>query len=198
MSEIDWASLQKDADDVLLPDGQYPVIVKQADAVMSSTGKPMIKLRLRVLEGPKKDRILFTQLTLSVENPVALRMWFLNLAAFGLGPDYFATVKPSMAQLATDLTSRGALVTVSRAAWQGTDRNQVDKIEAYTPNGPIPPGLVLGTPTVGPGPVGSPVPSPAVSPISGPPVPTTPAATAPPAASPVPATPGTPPPAQPF
>lgn len=168
MTEIDWSALQKEAETAgLLPDGQYAVIVTKADAVTSSTGKPMIKLKMAVVEGPLKDRPLWTQLTLSPENPVALRMWFMQLKAFGIGDEFFAT-KPTMDQLASTLVNRGVLATVSHREWAGSDRNQVDKIEPYNPSGPLPPGMVIGAPTTGPGPLGSPAPGPAVGPTPGP------------------------------
>jgi hypothetical protein len=148
VSEIDWASLQKEADDVLLPDGEYPMIVVDANAVESSNGKPMIKLVLAATEGPKKDRKVWTQLVLSAENPIAIKMWFTQLAAFGLGADFFAT-KPTMDQLATELKNRGVLAKIGRREWQGADRNQVEAYKTYTPSGPIPPGMKLGAPTMG-------------------------------------------------
>lgn len=174
MTEIDWASLQKEAEDVLVPDGEYPLIVLDATATQASTGKPMIKLVLAIIEGPKKDRKIYTQLTLSPENPVALKMWFQQLAAFGIGPEFFAT-KPTMEQLATALKNRGVVAKIGQREWQGSNRNNVESYKMYVPTGPIPPGLVLGAPIAGPvaslvtpgpvipgstnGPVASPVPT---------------------------------------
>jgi hypothetical protein len=160
--ELDWAALQKEADDVLLPDGDYTVIVTDAQAVTSSTGKPMIKVKFAVAEGPKKDRPLWSQLTLSPENPMALRMWFTQLAAFGLGAEFFAT-KPSMEGVAAALKSRGVVVTVGRREFAGSDRNNIEKIVAYVPSGPIPSGMVLGPPSAGPSPTSSGTP---VSPVA--------------------------------
>jgi hypothetical protein len=199
MTEIDWSALQKEAETAgLLPDGKYPTIVTKADAVTSSTGKPMIKLKLAVVEGPLKDRPLWTQLTLSPENPIALRMWFMQLKAFGIGQEFFAT-KPSMETLASTLVNRGCVVTVSTREWAGSDRNSVDKIEAFTGSGPTPPGMVTGAPTAGPGPLGSTTPGPAVGPTAGPVVPTTPAAPTSPAATSTPTdSPASSPPGLPF
>lgn len=196
MSEIDWAALQKEADDILLPDGDYPLIVTDATAVTSSNGKPMIKLVFAVTEGPKKDRKLWSQLVLSAENPIAIKMWFTQLAAFGLGADFFGT-KPTMEQVAAALKNRGVLATVGRREWQGADRNQVDGYKIYTPAGPIPPGMILASqpPAAGPG---LPASGLAVSTPTGPPIPTTPTAPAPPAVSPSSTAPGTPPPTPSF
>lgn len=169
--ELDWLALQKEADDVLLPDGEYNVIVTDATAVTSSTGKPMIKVKFAVADGPKKDRPLWSQLTLSPENPIALRMWFTQLAAFGLGQDFFAT-NPSMEGVAAALKSRGVVVTVGRREFAGSDRNNIEKIVAYVPNGPVPPGMVLGSPILGRGPAApAPVTPPAVKVTSSGPTP---------------------------
>lgn len=148
MTEIDWDSLQKDADNTLLADGEYNLIVVKGEATRSSTNKPMIKLRLAVVDGPRKDFPLFTQLTLSADNPMALRMWFNNLAAFGLGQDYFAT-KPTLEQLAETLVGRGVRATVGRRNFNNVPRNDIQKYAPYQPHGPVPAGLVTG-PSRGP------------------------------------------------
>lgn len=186
MSEIDWASLQKEAKDVLIPDGDYVTIVTKAEATRASTGKPMIKLQLTIADGPKRDRRVFTQLTLTADNPFALQKWFSNLAAFGLDSKYFDG-NPSLERIATDLMNRGVIITVGHREWQGADRNEVSNFKPFVPTGPIPPGMVLGAATT-------------TGPTINAPTTSTPAAAA--AATPSPTTttaqPSTPPPARPF
>lgn len=172
MGEIDWNQLQKDASDVVLPDGDYVTIVTKADAAESSNGKPMIKLQLTIVEGPKKDRKVFGQIVLSAENPFALQKWFANLASFGLDHAYFGR-QPAMAQIAADLLNRGVVIQLDAREWQGSLRNNIVTFKPYVPNGPTPPGMVLGSQT-GPSPAASTQtgPSPAGPPApSGPPVP---------------------------
>lgn len=149
MSEIDWAALQQEAKDTVLPDGDYTSMVIKADAVTASTGKPMIKLQLVIVDGPKKDRKVFTQLVLSTENPFALQRWFGQLASFGLDAAYFAT-KPSMEKVASDLMNRGAVITLGQREWQGSMRNEVQGFRPYAPNGPLPPGMIIGPVAAGP------------------------------------------------
>lgn len=162
--EIPWSELQQEAQDAaVLPDGDYPCIVTKSEATQSSTQKPMIKVTLRVTSGPKKDRPVYTQFVLSRENPMALRMWFLNMAAFGLGPDYFAT-NPTMEKLASDLLNRGVLITLDSREWQGQTRNNVKALKAFPSDGPPPPGLVVGLPQAGPSSVTTPAPAPAAAP----------------------------------
>ncbi len=147
MSEIDWASLQKEATDVVLADGDYVVQVAKAEATSSSNGKPMIKLQLVIVEGPKKDRKLFTQQVLSAESPFALQIWFRVLAAFGLDAQYFArNPKATIDQIARELMNRGVIATVGTREWQGHPRNEVTGYKPYTPTGPVPPGMVIGAP----------------------------------------------------
>lgn len=182
MSELDWNALIKDSQDLVLPDGDYNVVITEAEATKSSNGKPMWKIKFRVMDGPKKDRILFMNQTLSAENPFALRIFFQQMAAFGLTADYFGS-NPSPDQVAADLLNRMATVTVSTREFQGSDRNQVDTVRASQTAGPPPPGVVTGAPVPGPT---------AGSPMAGPPAPTAPSAPATastPSAPPVPATP---------
>ncbi len=170
MSDIDWASLQKDAQDTVLADGDYTVIVSEATSAMSSNNKPMIRLKLKVADGPKRDRMVFTQLVLSAENPFALQRWFAQLACFGLDASYFGR-NPTMEQIAADLLNRGVVVSLGQREWQGQNRNEVQSYRPFAPNGPVPPGMILGPVTTG---------GPAIGPVasrpSAPPVPSTPAA----------------------
>lgn len=180
MADIDWAALQKEAADTVLTDGDYVVIVTAATATTSSNGKPMIKLTFTVAEGPKQDRKLFTQFVLSVESPFALQRWFANLAAFGLEQTWLVGAKPDMDTIAAVLLNRGAIATVGQREWQGSMRNEVTGMKPYVPNGPTPPGMILGAPTVtGPGGPSAPrtpssPPSVAASPTAGPTPPSAP------------------------
>lgn len=144
MTDIDWASLQQQAKDILIPDGEYAAIVTQSTATNSSTGKPMIKLEFAIVDGPFHGRKLFSQLTLSAENPFALQRWFGNLAAFGLDHNYFSNSKPSLETLARELLNRGVVVTVGRHEYNGSERNNITNFQPYVPNGPTPPGMILG------------------------------------------------------
>lgn len=185
MSEIDFRTLMNDSKDVVIPDGDYVVIVSKAEATRASTGKPMIKLQLTVADGPKRDRKLFTQITLAADNPFALQRWFKNLACFGLDAAYF-NANPTLERIADDLLNRGAIAVVGHRPWEGTDRNEVKDYRPYAPTGPVPPGMILGAATMsGPKP-------PTTQSPSTPPVPPTPSTTS------APASPSTPPPSRPF
>ncbi len=156
MSEIDWGSLQKEAATAgVMPDGDYNVMVYEATATKSSNGKPMIKVKARVIDGPKKDKPVYTQFVVSAENGIALRIFFQHMAAFGLDSNFFGQ-NPPMDVVAKNLMNRGATFTLGTREWQGADRNEVNGVKALPSGGPIVPGLVVTPPVVG-GPAGSPM-----------------------------------------
>jgi hypothetical protein len=166
MAEINWGQLAKDAEDVVIADGEYACIVSKSEAVTASTGKPMLKLQLTIIEGPKRDRKVFTQIVLSADNPFALQRWFAHLAAFGLDKSFFdANPTASVDFIAQQLMNRGVVATVGHREWQGRNMNEVQSYKPYAPSGPVPPGVVVGrvtgastpaTPTAGPVPPSSP------------------------------------------
>lgn len=130
MTEFNWTELLNRAKAVsfeAVPIDKYHISVHQADAVMSSTGKPMIKLKLNIEEGVHKGRKLLTQLVLSTDNETALAMFFMHLKAFGIGPDFLAKCPPgSLAPIATALVGKHAIAKVGHQEWQGETRNSVN------------------------------------------------------------------------
>lgn len=194
MSEIDWASLQQEAAKAgLIPEGDYNVIIEKTDPVRSSTGKPMIKYKARVLDGPQKDKTIYGNLTLTTDNPMALRMYFLQMAAFGLDSSFFAQ-NPKLADVASALERRCVVFTITIQPYQGADRSNVNGIKPLPAGIPLPPGAATGPATLA-GVGGAPVPGAPVPPASSmPTAPTTPPV--PSASSSIPTIPV--PPAQPF
>src|SRR5262245_63073224 len=142
MSEIDWAALQKEASTAgVLPQGDYNIIVVSSEGTKASTGKPMIKWKARVTDGPQKDKTLYGQFVLSQENAIALRMFFNNLQAFGIPMSYF-TPDVSFDEAARQLINRCAMVTLDIRQWQGSDRNDIKAIKPLGAGTPLPPGAV--------------------------------------------------------
>jgi hypothetical protein len=178
MSEIDWATLQKEANSAgLLPDGDYSVICIEASATTSSTGKPMIKTKFRVTDGPQKDKPIWSQFVVSPESAMALRIYFQHMAAFGLDSSFFAS-NPTMEDVARNLVNRGALMTLGTRPWQGQDRNDVKGLKPLPSGAPLAPGVVTGPPTFS-SPGGAPNPMggiPSVSPVATTSAPATPSA----------------------
>lgn len=169
MSELDWGALQQEAKSAAaLPDGDYPAFVLDAEATTSSTGKPMIKAQYRITDGPAKDKKVRTQFVVSAESPVALRIFFQQMAMHGLDAAYFDT-KPPLANVAGQLKGKHVNIELGTRQWQGNDVNEVKNYKPYTGGG-------SPSPLTAPG--GTTTPSPLATPIapanpSGPPVPVT-------------------------
>lgn len=133
MTTINWQDLKKTADESTrpVPDGWYDVIIEKAEATVASTGSDMIKVVLRVLDGPHSGRRLWTNFVLSPESGFALNMFFRNLEAFGVDP---AVVAPggSMDEIAYVLQDRQARAEVGTRVWKGQPRNEVNRFTAST------------------------------------------------------------------
>lgn len=132
MTTIDFNALMGEAGDSFqpIPDGPYHVEVSKAEAVTTSTGKPMIRVQLRIIGGPHASRIVFDQFVLTAGNPNALSFFFEHMAAFGLDRSFFSQ-NPPMETVAVSLLNRQALITVAtRTDGQYAGRNEV---KAYRP-----------------------------------------------------------------
>lgn len=188
MTVIDFGQLMKEAGEGFqpVPTGPYNAEVTKATATTSSTGKPMIKVTLRIVGGPHEGRQLFDQFVITAGNPNALAFFFEHMAAFGLDRAYFAQ-NPPMESVAAALVGRQVMVSVGVREFKGADRNEV---QAYKPIAGGQVGVpVAATPTgFGPGaaapaPVPQVAPAPAPAPVPAPPAPAAPA----PAPQPAPA-----------
>lgn len=187
MTSVNWNDLQKAAGEAgfdPVPAGTYDVIIDNAAAKPTNTGKQMVAVQFKVESGPYAGKVIFNQFVLSPENPNALAFFFRHMNAIGLSSEYFST-NPPLERVAADLTGRRCRVSVSIRRWNDTDRNNVDAVApplggpAASP--PPPPPGSAPAPSVTPAPSTSSSPAPA------------PAPPVPPAASPSSA-PATPPP----
>lgn len=124
MGEMNWSQMRQDATTVLT--GDFPVVIVGSEGGKSQNGKPMIKLKLRVESGPYAGREVRNNMTLSPENPTAVKMFFLNLERLGLGAAYFdANPDAEMVQIAADLLGRRAVVTLESRTWNGVASENV-------------------------------------------------------------------------
>lgn len=143
MSEnsVNWSDLKKSADDATkpAPEGDYIVEVKKADSTTAQTsGNPMYKLQASITEGPAAGKTVFTNVNVTLGNAFALSIFFRNMAAFGMGDDYFAA-GPSHEQVCADLVGRRAIWSLGIRQWQGVDRNEVTGMKALEgPNAQAP------------------------------------------------------------
>jgi hypothetical protein len=134
MTTIPWNDLLNSSDEGgasgsydALPADEYDVVVTDAQAKMSSTGKNMIVVRYRVESGPYKGRSLFNNFVIVPDNANAKTIFFRHMNAMGLNRAYFAQ-NPTLEQAADALNERECRVKVSVRQYAGQDRNQVDVV----------------------------------------------------------------------
>lgn len=202
MTTVNFAKALQDAKSAsfeALPIGSYEVEVESSTATRSSTDKPMLKVTMRVLDGPYARRPVINNFVMSLENPTALAIFFRHMKCFGLDENFFTQLGAvgSLEPVAQALVGRRAKLQLGHRQWQGETRNEVVGISPYTgaprlqdPSGEL--GLSVFAPgTPGPTAPGAPTPAPSAPPA--PPSTPTPT-TAPVQHAPVPAPTPTPPP----
>lgn len=170
MTTIDFNKALADAKSAsfeAMPNGDYNIEVVTAESVISSTGRPMLKCKFKVIDGPYTNRPVMTNIVLVIDNPNALSMFFRNMKAFGLDEAFFTQMGQmgSLEPVAGALLGRRAQVTLGTRQWQGEDRNEVTAYKKYTgapgtmagpgmpgmpgmpsPAGPTAPGPIANTP----------------------------------------------------
>lgn len=195
MQNYDWNDLQAKAENAgggePLPTNKYDVTVATAEAKTSSTGKPMLKVKAKVIGGPHDGRTLWNQYTLSADNDTAVSIFLRHMAAFGFDRAYFAT-NPSFEKIASDMVGKSVNFDVGQKVYQGTLRNEVNNTTASPTN--VASGVVSGTPAAAVPTPPTPAPAPAAPPVPAPTAPTPEAplqsvVTPPPAPAPAPAPP---------
>lgn len=127
-----------------LPVSDYEVEVIKAEAASTSTGKLMYKMTMNVVSGPHTNRKVWTNQTLSPENPNALAMFFNAMGALGLDADFFNT-NPSPDAVAQALVGRYAVVSLKQREWNGSMRNEVTAIKKSNRASSMFPGVGGGT-----------------------------------------------------
>jgi len=196
MVSIDFSKALADAKTVSfepLDNGDYDIEVTACDAVTSGNGKPMLKCKMKVISGPHMNRPIINNFVLSLDNAVAVSIFFRQMKCFGLTDEFFAALGPngSLEPVASALVGRRARLTLGQREWAGEMRNEVKGVKPYT-GAPSPTGLNPG-PVVAP-PPSAPRPAPAPAPVAPPaaapaPAPTAPAQPPAPAAQPAPVAP---------
>ena len=163
---VNWGALMEASGGAFepLPNGDYDIQVTKSEASKSSGGKTMFKLTLNVVAGPHTNRKLWTNLTVSPENPNALGIFFSQMAAFGLTADFFKS-NPSPEQVAAALDGKYARVTAAQREWpkgSGQIRNDVTSIKVAVIGGGQ--GAIPQVGAAAPAPQPSPAPAPASQP----------------------------------
>lgn len=167
----------------MLDEGMYVAKIIESDFQPSKAGKPQIKTRWEVTQGPKAGfKGLWNHFTLTIDNPNAMSIFYRQMTALGITGEFMqslANVDPetAMRHIASALKGRAAQIKVIQdKEWSN---NKIDRIN------PLPAEMAGVT-----GAVGNPFPAaPAASPtVPAPPVVATAAPSAPaPVEAPAPA-----------
>lgn len=102
----------------VLEKGVYIGKVIESEHKQSSTGKPQIKTRWEVIAGPKAGfKGLWNYFTLTTDNPAALGIFYRQMSALGITPEFLsslANVDPdtAMKHIASALLNRTAQIGV--------------------------------------------------------------------------------------
>jgi hypothetical protein len=164
---INWGELLEQSGGAFepLPKGTYDVYVDTAEATKSSTDKVMFKVRFKVEGGPYAGRTVYNNITLTTDNPNALRMFFLNMKAMGLDQSYFAE-NPHPDTVAAALVGQRATVSVDHGIYHGQMRENVKSLMpragGISAAGIISPGIQVAPPVASGGPI---VPTPGANPM---------------------------------
>lgn len=143
---------KSDNDFEAIPKGPYNVIVQEAEKMVASTGKDMIKVKVAVTEGPYANRTLFKYLVFGSKTDVTLNKITLNnLAAFGVTREYIVTQKPSIAEIAESLVGLTAIATVGiqgKDAGEYEGNNEIKGFRALEGTTPVAPPAASNKPGV--------------------------------------------------
>ena len=135
MTSMPWSELIKDAEaggvGEPVPEGPYRVEITKAEAKNASTGKQMIVVTMKILEGPYAGRPLWNNFVITNDNPNALAWFFKHMAALGFNKDFFA-LNPSLETLATQMVGRRAMVQAGVRNWNNEVRNEIKSFSADT------------------------------------------------------------------
>ena len=121
-----------------LPAGKYDVTVSSVKVVETSTGKPMLKLSGKVVNGPQQGKGVFDNMVVTADNDKAMYYFFKDLAAHGLGKEFFAT-NPGLDAIASALEGTTAcwdIAIQSSGAYAGN--NEVKGKSAVAGGAPAP------------------------------------------------------------
>jgi len=111
-----------------LPVGEYPLVITECTAKLTSTGKNMLSLKAVVDGGPYDNRPVWDNLVISPDNETAMRIFFGKMGAVGL-QDYLLQ-NPGMQELASAMLNRRFIGKLGTSEYRGRTRNE---ITAYKP-----------------------------------------------------------------
>lgn len=136
MSTLNWGDLIKEAGESgnydPLPDGDYDVVVVEATHKMTQSGKTMFSVKAQVEGGAHNKRLVWDNLVVSPDSPLALGIFFKKMHALGVPRDYFLQQPaPTNAQIEQIISGKRFRAQVGTRTWNGSKKNE---IKNYYPN----------------------------------------------------------------
>lgn len=128
----------------VIPAGLYLAKCIESEYRNSANGKPQIKTRWEVIEGPATgEKGLWNYFTLSTDNPKAVAMFLRHMKALGFDEEFFNAMQgyspeDVVKRIASMLEGRTAQLKIKVGEYNGEPKNEVDNIS------PAPPGGVVG------------------------------------------------------
>lgn len=125
--DIDFKALLADAKSAsaLIPDGDHQFECVAAEARLSSTGSPQIQADFLCQTERYSKRTVRNWFTLTMDNPVALAMFFRHMKALGMDEAFFLKSGDRIAAAAVQMIGTRVTCTIKTEAWNGEDRNKI-------------------------------------------------------------------------
>lgn len=138
---LDWNKIldeQDGGDDEFapLPVGPYNVVVEDAEARTASTGRQMLNLSMKVQGGPYDNRMVWTNVVFTPDNPKAMRFTLKKLKALGITAEWLAQESPAIELIAKKAIGARIVAEVTQREWEGEMRNDVKSLKARTDAAP--------------------------------------------------------------
>lgn len=130
----------------VIPAGLYLAKCIESEYRSSSTGKPQIKTRWEVIEGPHVgEKGLWNYFTLSTDNPKAVAMFLRHMKALGYDEEFFNAMtgyspEDVVKRISSLLEGRVAQLKVKIEQYNGDDKNGIENFSpAPAGAGVVPP-----------------------------------------------------------
>lgn len=114
------------------PTGECTIEVVSAEDVNSGNGKPMLKLKTRIVDGPYAGRTVFDNVVLTEDNPDAMVFFFAKLDALGLAdPELLGQCAGTLKPLALAAPGRRARVNLVPREWPKSSGRFRPNVDSY-------------------------------------------------------------------
>ncbi len=127
MVQVNWDEMFDNAEDFSpAPPGDYVAFVKSAEWKETKSGKSMLAYRFEISAGPERGKLIFGNIVISPESPVALSIGLRHLAALGLTKDLLKSL--SEVEQCERILGNVIEITVKHREWQGQAQADVADI----------------------------------------------------------------------